>query len=119
MLYEVITGNDRGTIRPQQGLERWCSRLVAEGSVLPPRDLERLHAELARRGAARLLGVITSYSIHYTKLYEIEPRLTRAVATSTTGSDASSLAGAASSGGGGSQAAAASAQAAASRRSRA
>ncbi len=49
-------GNDRGTIRPQQGLERWCSRLVAEGSVLPPRDLERLHVELARRGAARRLG---------------------------------------------------------------
>jgi len=49
-------GNDRGTIRPQQGLERWCSWLVAEGSVLPPRDLERLHAELARRGAARRFG---------------------------------------------------------------
>jgi hypothetical protein len=49
-------GNDRGTIRPQQGLERWCSRLVAGGSVLPPRDLERLHAELTRRGAARRLG---------------------------------------------------------------
>jgi hypothetical protein len=49
-------GNDRGTIRPQQGLERWCSRLVAEGHVLPPRDLGRLHAELARRGAARPLG---------------------------------------------------------------
>jgi mitochondrial fission protein ELM1 len=49
-------GNDRGTIRPQQGLERWCSRLVAEGHVLPPRDSGRLHAELARRGAARPLG---------------------------------------------------------------
>jgi mitochondrial fission protein ELM1 len=49
-------GNDRGTIRPQQGLERFCSRLVARGRVLPPRDLERLHAELARRGAAHRLG---------------------------------------------------------------
>ena len=49
-------GNDRGTIRPQQGLERWCSRLVAEGHVLPPRDRGRLHAELARRGAARPFG---------------------------------------------------------------
>jgi hypothetical protein len=55
-LAKAPRGNDRGTIRPQQGLERWCSRLVAEGSVLPPRDLERLHAELARRGAARRLG---------------------------------------------------------------
>ncbi len=55
-LAKAPRGNDRGTIRPQQGLERWCSRLVAEGSVLPPRDLERLHAELARRGVARRLG---------------------------------------------------------------
>src|SRR5262245_12289431 len=45
-------GNDRGTIRPQQGLERWCSRLLAEGRVLPPRDPARLHRELERRGAA-------------------------------------------------------------------
>jgi hypothetical protein len=48
--------NDRGTIRPQQGLEHFCSRLLAEGRVLPPRDLGRLHAELERRGAARRLG---------------------------------------------------------------
>ena len=33
-----------------------ATRLVADGSVLPPRDLERLHAELARRGAAHRLG---------------------------------------------------------------
>jgi hypothetical protein len=49
-------GNDRGTIRPQQGAERFCSRLVAGGRVLPPRDLERLHAELSKRGAAHRLG---------------------------------------------------------------
>jgi len=49
-------GNDRGTIRPQQGLERWCSRLLADGRVLPPRDLARLHEELERRGAARRAG---------------------------------------------------------------
>jgi hypothetical protein len=55
-LAKAPRGNDRGTIRPQQGLERWCSRLVADGSVLPPRDPERLHAELARCGAARRLG---------------------------------------------------------------
>jgi hypothetical protein len=48
--------NDRGTVRPQQGLERLCSRLLAEGKVRPPRDLLRLHAELVRRGAARRLG---------------------------------------------------------------
>jgi mitochondrial fission protein ELM1 len=49
-------GNDRGTVRPQQGLERWCSRLLAEGRVLPPRDLARLHQELERRSAARRAG---------------------------------------------------------------
>ncbi len=48
--------NDRGTIRPQQGLEHWCSRLIAEGRVLPPRDPARLHQELERRGAACRAG---------------------------------------------------------------
>jgi len=55
-LAQAPRANDRGTVRPQQGLERLCSRLVAEGRVHPPRDLPRLHAELERRGAARCLG---------------------------------------------------------------
>jgi hypothetical protein len=48
--------NDRGTTRPQQGIELFFSRLLARGRVRPPRDLARLHAELLRRGAARLLS---------------------------------------------------------------
>ena len=48
--------NDRGTVRPQQGLERWCSRLIASGRVLPPRDARRMHRALVKRGAARILG---------------------------------------------------------------
>jgi mitochondrial fission protein ELM1 len=49
-------GNDRGTVRPQQGLERLCSRLIERGVVRPPRDLGALHGALVRRGAARLHG---------------------------------------------------------------
>ncbi len=49
-------GNDRGTIRPQQGLERLCARLIDRGTVRPPRDPQRMHAALARCGAARLHG---------------------------------------------------------------
>ena len=42
----------RGTPRPQRGLERWCGRLIERGWVRPARDLDLLHAELARRGLA-------------------------------------------------------------------
>ncbi len=49
-------GNNRGTIRPQQGLERLCARLIDRGAVRPPRNPQRMHAALARCGAARLHG---------------------------------------------------------------
>lgn len=40
----------KGTVRPQQGLEYVCARLIQRGIVRPPRDLKLLHASL---GAAR------------------------------------------------------------------
>ena len=46
--------NDRGTLRPQQGLERLCARLIERGWVLPPRDPARGFEALIRAGAARL-----------------------------------------------------------------
>jgi mitochondrial fission protein ELM1 len=47
--------NDRGTTRPQEGLELLCARLVARGWVRPRRDAEALRGRLVRRGHARLL----------------------------------------------------------------
>jgi mitochondrial fission protein ELM1 len=46
----------KGTIRPQQGLEYLCSRLIERGFVLPPRDLRILHRELYERGLVRPFG---------------------------------------------------------------
>ena len=46
--------NDRGTTRPQRGLELFCSRLLARGYVRPNRDLTRVHAALVARGRARI-----------------------------------------------------------------
>lgn len=46
----------RGTPRPQRGLERWCGRLIERGWVRPARDLDLLHAELARRHLALPFG---------------------------------------------------------------
>jgi uncharacterized protein len=46
----------KGTVRPQQGLEYLCSRLIERGLVVPPRDLSVLHRELEERGVARPFG---------------------------------------------------------------
>ncbi len=48
--------NKRGTVRPQQGLERFCARLIQSGLVQPRRDLARLHDSLIQRGIARPFG---------------------------------------------------------------
>ncbi len=48
--------NDRGTARPQQGLERLCGHLLARGLVRPPRDPDRLREALLCRGVARPFG---------------------------------------------------------------
>jgi mitochondrial fission protein ELM1 len=47
----------KGTVRPQQGLEYLCARLIAAGVVRPPRHLDRLHDGLVGAGAARYFGV--------------------------------------------------------------
>ena len=47
--------NDRGTTRPQQGLELICARLIAGGWIRPRRDVEALRGRLVRSGRARLL----------------------------------------------------------------
>jgi hypothetical protein len=46
--------NNRGTTRPQQGLELFCSRLVERGYVRPHRDLALVHDTMVGRGRARM-----------------------------------------------------------------
>jgi mitochondrial fission protein ELM1 len=46
----------KGTIRPQQGREYLCARLIENGIVRPPHDLGRLHEELIRMEIARPFG---------------------------------------------------------------
>jgi uncharacterized protein len=48
--------NKRGTVRPQQGLERFCARLLRAGFVQPQRDLTILHESLIQKGIARRFG---------------------------------------------------------------
>jgi len=48
--------NARGTVRPQQGLEYLCARLIERGIILPQQDLNVLHQMLIRRGSARFFG---------------------------------------------------------------
>jgi mitochondrial fission protein ELM1 len=48
--------NDRGTTRPQQGLELFASSLIARGYIRPPRDYGRMHDELVARRAAQMFG---------------------------------------------------------------
>jgi len=49
--------NKRGTVRPQQGLEYLCARLIERGIVTPPNDLHVLHQQLIRRGVAQMFGL--------------------------------------------------------------
>jgi mitochondrial fission protein ELM1 len=46
----------KGTVRPQQGLEYLCARLIEAGIVRPPRDLRQLHEGLIRDGGAQYFG---------------------------------------------------------------
>jgi hypothetical protein len=46
----------KGTVRPQQGLEYLCARLIEAGIVRPPRHLDRLHQDLVGAGTARYFG---------------------------------------------------------------
>jgi uncharacterized protein len=51
---------ERGTVRPQAGLELLCARLIERGWVRPTRDLELLHDDLERRGLVRRIGEDTA-----------------------------------------------------------
>ncbi len=44
----------KGTFRPQQGTEYFCSRLIERGIVHPTRDLEAFHRGLVERGHAKM-----------------------------------------------------------------
>ncbi len=48
--------NERGSIRPQQGLRYLCARLVERSWVLPPRNLEAMHQALIDQGLATAFG---------------------------------------------------------------
>ena len=48
--------NQRGTVRPQQGLAYLCARLIERGRVLPPNDVNALHQALICQGLARFFG---------------------------------------------------------------
>jgi mitochondrial fission protein ELM1 len=52
---EARPANDRGTTRPQQGLELICARWVAGGFIRPRRNVDALRGRLVRNGHARLL----------------------------------------------------------------
>jgi mitochondrial fission protein ELM1 len=52
---EARPENDRGTTRPQEGLELICAKLIAGGWIRPRRDVEALRGRLVRNGRARLL----------------------------------------------------------------
>ncbi len=52
---EARPSNDRGTTRPQQGLELLCARWIDRGWIRPRRDVEALRGRLVRNGQARLL----------------------------------------------------------------
>lgn len=48
--------NNRGTVRPQQGLEFFCSWILDRGLILPPRNLSALHQTLIRLNMAQRFG---------------------------------------------------------------
>ena len=48
--------NRRGSVRPQQGLEYLCARLLQRGIVQPRRNLQRLYTDLVERNIAGYLS---------------------------------------------------------------
>ncbi len=48
--------NKRGTVRPQQGMEYLCARLIEKGIVSPPHDLVSLEQSLIRLGIIHPFG---------------------------------------------------------------
>jgi mitochondrial fission protein ELM1 len=69
----------RGTPRPQRGLERWCARWIERGWIRPARDLDLLHAELARRDLALPFGSPATPSSRQ-PLRDLEEAVSRVIA---------------------------------------
>lgn len=56
----------RGRVRPQQGVEYFCARLIERGLIPPRRDLNGLHQRLIDQNLARPLGEIKTDGQHVT-----------------------------------------------------
>jgi mitochondrial fission protein ELM1 len=69
--------NNRGTTRPQQGLELFCSRLVAGGYVRPHRDLAAVHETMIARGRARMFDASLGPAEHarHSEIEEVANRV--------------------------------------------
>jgi len=70
--------NRRGSIRPQQGQTYACARALERGWILPPRDIEELHAELYRDGIAAPFGQPVPARFGTLPSAEIEPIVEKA-----------------------------------------
>jgi mitochondrial fission protein ELM1 len=73
--------NNRGTTRPQQGLELFCSRLIAEGYVRPHRDLHVAHEKMVKRGRARIFdgNLAEQPPIGHSEIEDVADRVRRLV----------------------------------------
>jgi hypothetical protein len=56
--------NGRGTVRPQQGLEYLCARLLERGIVLGPRDTSKLRDKLIEQNIAEPFGAPLRLGTH-------------------------------------------------------
>jgi len=54
----------KGTFRPQQGREYFCSRLIERGVIHPTRDLEEFHRGLVAGGYAKIFDGTLDLSMH-------------------------------------------------------
>lgn len=73
--------NDRGSIRPQQGLRYLAARLLEHGWVLPPRNLEAMHAALIEQGLAQPFGAPLDGNGRRSAFAEMPPVVERIVTT--------------------------------------
>jgi mitochondrial fission protein ELM1 len=95
---EARPANDRGTTRPQEGLELLSARLIAGGWVRARRDVEALRGRLVRSGHARLLrapiragdleGFVTATSFEVDSVADHIRRMFGVDAGEETGNDA-------------------------------
>jgi mitochondrial fission protein ELM1 len=74
--------NGRGTVRPQQGLEYLCARLLERGIVLGPRDTKKLRAKLIEQKIAEPFGAPLRLGtcLALREAQEAAPRLRRLLA---------------------------------------